>query len=313
MQLLFVNGRLLRSTLFAGAWSAGYATYAMTQRQPFGVLFVTVPPDGVDPNVHPTKSDVRLRHGARVSDRVRRAIVATLERDARTRVGAVLSCAPDAVTSAAGFAHALPFQLTTAGLPETQSVGGAESEQGLRILAQLDDTYILGTDGAALVLVDQHAAHERIAFEEIAARGEGVVRSEPLLVPETIELDAARWERLEAVRADLVAAGLEIEPFGERTYRIVATPAGYGARTFDLRRYVDDLDCDIRGLDARGRAWATLACHSVVRAGERLESAEMSALLARLVRCSNPMHCPHGRPTMVRIEADEIARIFKRM
>jgi DNA mismatch repair protein MutL len=173
---------------------------------------------------------------------------------------------------------------------------------------------VLATDGRALVLVDQHAAHERVAFEAIAERAErGAPASEALLLPYAIELDAQEADRFERSRAALLAAGLDAEPFGERAFRIVATPAGYGARAFDVRAYIADLGDEIAGLDARERVWASLACHSVTRAGERLEHAEMTALLARLVRCKNPMHCPHGRPTIVRIEADAIARMFKRI
>ena len=184
----------------------------------------------------------------------------------------------------------------------------------MRILAQLDDfTFILATDGAALVLIDQHAAHERVAYETIARRAQTSAPSEPLLVPYTVELDAQEAGRLEDARAHLLEAGLEIEPFGERTYRVTATPAGYGARSFDLHAYIDDLADDIPGLSARERVWASLACHSVVRAGDRLEYDEMAALIARLERCANPMHCPHGRPTIVRIEPEAIARLFKRI
>ena len=317
MQVLFVNGRLLRSTLLAGAWSAAYATYAMVGRYPFGVLFVDVPPDHVDPNVHPTKSDVRLRYPEAVHDAVRRGIARTLARDAAARVATALSFAPpqapDATPVAAPFAAA-GFDWYAATHPPYGKTGGnGAAPAELRILAQLDDTYVLATDGSALVLVDQHAAHERVAFEAIAERARsGNVPSEPLLVPYTIELDATEAERFERSRDALLAAGLVAEPFGERCYRIVATPPGYGARAFDVRAYVADLADDVAGLDARERVWASLACHSVVRAGERLEHAEMTALLARLVRCENPMHCPHGRPTIVRIEADAVARMFKR-
>jgi DNA mismatch repair protein MutL len=108
-------------------------------------------------------------------------------------------------------------------------------------------------------------------------------------------------------------AGLEIEPFGERTYRIVATPAGYGARQFDLAGFLDDLTEEPKQRDVRERLWASLACHSVTRAGERLEFAEMAMLLERLQNCENPMHCPHGRPTIVRLDPDAIAKLFKRI
>ena len=322
MQLLFINGRLLRSTLLAGAWTAGYATFALAHRQPFGVLFVDVAPDRVDPNVHPTKSDVRLRHPESVHDAVKRTIVTTLAHDAAGRMRDALAIAPAGISAyrdpadvvAAAPFVAQPFAWATpADATASAGIDFFARASELRILAQLDDTFVLATDGRALVLVDQHAAHERVAFEAIATRAKrGDAASEPLLLPYTIELDAEAALRFERSRIALAEAGLDAEPFGERTYRIVATPAGYGARAFDVRGYIDDLGDDVPGLDARERVWASLACHSVVRAGEALEHAEMSALLARLVRCENPMHCPHGRPTIVRIEASAIARMFKR-
>ncbi|HET9097728.1 MAG TPA: DNA mismatch repair endonuclease MutL, partial [Candidatus Baltobacteraceae bacterium] len=183
LQLLFVNGRLLRSTLLAGAWTAGYATFAMIGRQPYGVLFLTLPPEHVDPNVHPTKSDVRLRYGHQVFDAVKRAIAATL-RDhatARFRDAVTVSPAPQSMDAA------LP-QLQTL----FQHAGSEDPAQpqngGLRVLAQLDNTFILATDGRALVLVDQHAAHERIAYERIVAAAREHAPSEPMLVPATFEL-----------------------------------------------------------------------------------------------------------------------------
>jgi len=325
LQLLFVNGRLLRSTQLAGAWSAGYATYALANRQPFGVLFLEIPAEHVDPNVHPTKSDVRFRRPEAVADLVRRAIRATLGAQAGERLREAVSFAPSSGANGGSGAFRFEFNGTTdhvggvdgaatdgaapAGLAD---YAGVEPER-LQILAQLDETFVLATDGSALVLVDQHAAHERVAFEAIverAARGASV--NEPLLLPYTIELGPDEAERFERSRATLAAGGLEAEPFGERSYRVTATPAGYGARAFDLRGFIADLGEDVPGLDARERVWASLACHSVARAGERLEHAEMTALLARLARCANPMHCPHGRPTIVRIEAEAIARLFKR-
>ncbi len=187
----------------------------------------------------------------------------------------------------------------------------------LRVLAQVDRTYILATDGSAVVLVDQHAAHERIVFEQLQANAARDGASEPLLVPHSFEVDAAQAERLDASLAVLAAGGLAIERFGERAYRITATPARLvhagKARPFDIADFVDGLHDELRGLDAAQRVWASLACHSVVRAGERLEVAEMTTLLERLQTCDNPMHCPHGRPTIVRLEADAVARLFKRL
>jgi len=310
MQLLFVNGRLLRSTLLAGAWSAGYSTFALAGRQPYGVLFLDLPPESVDPNVHPTKSDVRLRHPERATDVVKRALAATLTSDAAARLRSAISFAPASYQAPAETRNGR--EATLEGAAFSFAAPAQTDERAARVLAQLDDTYILALDGDALVLVDQHAAHERIAYEAIARRAQDRSPSEPLLVPYAVELEPGDAPRFEALREALAEAGFAAEPFGELAYRIVATPAGYGARPFDLRPFLADAGDEIAGLSPRERVWATLACHSVVRAGERLEFAEMSALLARLALCENPMHCPHGRPTIVRIAADEVARMFKR-
>jgi DNA mismatch repair protein MutL len=303
LQLLFVNGRLLRSAILAGAWSSGYSTFAMIGRHPYGVLHLDLPPDQVDPNVHPTKSDVRLRYGAQVFETVRRTIAATLTGNAaqRLREHTGTPAAPGI-----SFAPASLFDET----PASQAI---PPDRALRVLAQLDRTFILAADGDALLLLDQHAAHERIAYEAIAASARGRTSSEPLLVPQTVELDPARSAVLDRTIEALREGGLEIEPFGERTYRIVATPFGYGARSFDLAGFIDDLSDEPKQRDVRERVWASLACHSVTIAGERLEFDEMRMLVDRLQSCENPMHCPHGRPTMVRLGSDEIARMFKRV
>jgi DNA mismatch repair protein MutL len=308
MQVLFVNRRLLRSTLLSGAWTAGYSTFAMTGRHPYGVLFLDLPPDHVDPNVHPTKSDVRLRYANQTFDAVRKAIVTTLRDHATARfnetTGApAVSLGPS--DSAAG---------STASLFESQA-GDPEDVPGrrLRVLAQLHRTFVLASDGEGLLLVDQHAAHERIVYETIVERAGRGAPSEPLLAPLLIELDAGQRAALERTRDILREGGLELEPFGETTYRIVATPAGYGTRPFDLRGLLEDLVDDPKARDVRERVWASLACHSVTVAGERLDPDEMTTLVDRLQQCVNPMHCPHGRPTMVRLTADEIARMFKRL
>lgn len=313
MQLLFVNGRLLRSTLLAGAWTAGYATFAMAGRHPYGVIFLELPPDAVDPNVHPTKSDVRLRFASQVFDAVRRAIGATLHAHATKRFRA------ETGGSAVGGISPAPGE-TDAGLAHVQSLFGdvsgdpdAVPGRRLRVLAQLDRTFILASDGEVLLLVDQHAAHERIAYESIVERARDGAPSEPLLVPLVVELDGERSVALERSLETLREGGLDIEGFGERTYRIVATPAGYGARTFDLADFLDDLTADPKRRDVRERIWASLACHSVTVAGERLEPDEMTTLVDRLQLCANPMHCPHGRPTMVRLGPNDIARMFKRV
>ncbi|MGR4064762.1 MAG: DNA mismatch repair endonuclease MutL [Vulcanimicrobiaceae bacterium] len=313
LQLLFVNGRLLRSTLLSGAWTAGYSTFAMIGRHAYGVLFLELPPDHVDPNVHPTKSDVRLRFGATVFDAARRAITGTLRSHAARRFAE--NVGPNGVT-----AFSLAPAAQTGGVVTAQSLfDGAEAAaedvpgRRLRVLTQLDRTYVLASDGYMLLLVDQHAAHERVAYEAIVANAKRRAPSEPLLVPQTIELDTAAAAALDRVLDVVREGGLDIETFGDRTYRIVATPAGFGSRPFDLPGFLADLTDAPKQRDVRERIWASLACHSVTVAGERLEFDEMTTLVDRLQACANPMHCPHGRPTMVAVRPEEIARMFKRI
>jgi DNA mismatch repair protein MutL len=187
----------------------------------------------------------------------------------------------------------------------------------LRVLAQVDRTFILATDGEAVVLIDQHAAHERVVYEELMTNVERAAPGEPLLVPYTFEVRPDQQRALESSREALVASGLVVEPFGERAYRVVATPAhtthAGRTRAFDIADFLECLDDDGPALDARHAVWASLACHSVARAGDPLVHAEMVTLLERLQRCANPMHCPHGRPTIVRLEPEAIARLFKRI
>ncbi len=302
MQLLFVNGRLLRSTMLSGAWNAGYATFAMTGRQPYGVLFLDVPPQHVDPNVHPTKSDVRLRFSTQAFDAVKKSIAQTLHAHAARRftaAAAISAAPPQSAEQFAGWAMPL-------------AEFSDDAPQALRVLAQLDKTYILATDGSAAILVDQHAAHERIAYESIAAAANAARPGEPLLVPLTLELDAAQYDALSRVLPALHEAGVEIEPFGDRAFRLVAAPSAFDAHAIDLHGFIGELMQRSRERDVREAVWASIACHSVVRAGESLEHAEMTTLIARLQRCRNPMHCPHGRPTIVRLEAPDLAKLFKR-
>jgi DNA mismatch repair protein MutL len=317
-QVLFVNGRLLRSTLVSGAWSAAYRTFAMVGRYPYGVLYLRVPPDEVDQNVHPTKSDVRLRHGDRVLAAVRDAIGSALRSGAAERLQRAISFAPpERANGGAPPSAQIDWADSFAPAAAAAAANAGAEKKTLRVLAQVDRTFILASDGDAVVLIDQHAAHERIVFEQLSANARAHAAAEPLLLPYTFEVRPEEAEKLDATLDALAAGGLHIEPFGERAYRVTATPARlvHAGRTrpFDVAEFVECLSDDVRGLDADQRVWASLACHSVVTAHEKLEYPEMTALVERLQRCENPMHCPHGRPTIVRLEADAIARLFKRV
>jgi DNA mismatch repair protein MutL len=315
-QVLFVNGRLLRSTLLSGAWTAAYRTFAMSGRYPYGVLFVEIAPDAVDPNVHPTKSDVRLLFGERVQAAVRGAMADALHAAATARLERAISFAPP-ITPPLGppdeRVDAPPLRLAWG---DEVSPLDAAVVPALRVLAQVDRTYLLATDGEAVVLIDQHAAHERVVYEELIANATAAAPAQPLLVPLTFEVRPDQARALESSRDALTASGLVIEPFGEHAYRITAVPghtthAGK-TRAFDVAGFLDALDDEHRPADDRHNVWASLACHSVARAGDPLAAAEWTVLLERLQGCANPMHCPHGRPTIVRLEPPAIARLFKR-
>jgi DNA mismatch repair protein MutL len=312
-QIVFVNGRLLRSTILSGAWSAAYRTFAMVGRHPYGVLYVSVPPNELDPNVHPTKSDVRLRFGDRVVAVVKEAIASGLRGAAVERLERAISFAPQPVGGGSG----TPAWADSFVADEPDADVAQAPAEGLRVLAQIDRTFILATDGDAVVLIDQHAAHERVVYEQLAANARQGTAAEPLLIPHTFEVGPDQAERLEATLEALAAGGLHVERFGERAFRVTATPARLvhagRSRSFDFDDFVECLADEPRGLDADQRVWASLACHSVARAGDVLSPVEMTALVERLGRCENPMHCPHGRPTVVRLDAERIARFFKRL
>jgi DNA mismatch repair protein MutL len=249
-----------------------------------------------------------LRHGDRVVAAVKDALTTALRRGAVERLERSISFAPPRRDGAPPVV--VEWSDSFAVVPD-------DAQPALRVLAQVDRTFILATDGHAIVLVDQHAAHERIVFEQLRANANAAAPSEPLLVPHAFEVGPEAAERLDASLEALASAGLAIDRFGERTYRITATPARLvhagKTRTFDVAEFIDGLSDDVRGLDTAQRVWASLACHSVARAGDRLELAEMTVLVERLQRCENPMHCPHGRPTIVRLEPDALARLFKRL
>jgi DNA mismatch repair protein MutL len=309
-QIFFVNGRLVRSSALAASWSAAYASFGMTGRYPFGVIRVDLPPEDVDVNVHPTKTEVRFRFSPAVFDAVRAAVSRTLRRVEPVRA------APSPILSALGISFSPPADDAT----EPVEYGSAQPElapspERFRVLGQIDQTYIAASDGASLMLIDQHAAHERIAFEVLLAGTGATDITAPMLFPTVVELTPDRAAVLDEHREELAAAGVEVERFGEDAYRIASLPAGYEKRRFDLAGVLDDLVADEtgrQGLDHRHRLLASIACHSVVRAHEPLALQEQVALLERLRACDDPHTCPHGRPTMLRLDAATLAKAFKR-
>jgi len=353
MQYLFVNGRPVRDRLLAGAVRAAYADFLARDRHPVVALFVELPPDQVDVNVHPAKSEVRFRDAGLVRGLLvgalkhalagagfRAATTPGLDALAALRPG-MLPAQPAAAGGAwpsfpghaharAGFAEALgaaalsfqaPLGAAPLSAPAAAPPPGATEAASFPLgvaRAQLFETYILAQTADGIVVVDQHAAHERLVYErikaELAAQG---VRRQALLIPEIVELDEARAGRLLARADDLLRLGLAIEGFGRGAIAVREVPALLG--TVDAAGLVRDLADE---LEEHGDALAlgerladicsTMACHGSVRAGRRLSPEEMNALLRRMEATPHSGQCNHGRPTWVELKLADIERLFGR-
>jgi DNA mismatch repair protein MutL len=318
-QVFFVNGRLVRSSALGSAWQAGAGTFGMGGRYPYGVVRIDVPAEDVDVNVHPTKSEVRFRFGKAVFDAVRRAVARTMRRSTPERAApmpvlSALGIEEDAFTRESVDASAAALDAFAADVAPHAALPFV-GHGTMRVFGQIDNTYIAASDGASLILIDQHAAHERIAYEALVAGSGAPDASAPMLFPTVVELTPDRAAAMHEHQDELTAAGVVIESFGENAFRISALPAGFGNRRFDLAGVIDDLADDAGGRDSSDRRlklFASIACHSVVRAHEPLALQEQVVLWERLRACREPHTCPHGRPTTMRLDVATLAKAFKR-
>ncbi|MGF1501328.1 MAG: DNA mismatch repair endonuclease MutL [Paracoccaceae bacterium] len=351
-QHLFVNGRPVRDRLLVGALRAAYADHLPRDRHAVAALFLDCAPDRVDVNVHPAKAEVRFRAPGIVRGLVisgighalagaghrsgRQVSEAALGRavegpDRGWRGPALWSPAPG--VRAAWTAAQAPLGLAEAAAPAlrppepgepaetdaTAEPAGAAADHPLGLArGQLHGTYIIAETADGIVLVDQHAAHERLVYERLKAeRTAGGVRAQALLVPEVVALSDDAAERVVAAAEALAALGLEVEPFGGRAVCVRAVPALLGETdpAALLRDLADELseegtaDGLARRLDA---VLARIACHHSVRAGRRLSLAEMNALLREIEATPHSGQCNHGRPTYVRLPLARIETLFGR-
>src|SRR5215813_1074024 len=353
-QYLFVNGRPVRDKLLIGVVRAAYADYLPRDRHPIVALFVTLDPREVDVNVHPAKAEVRFRDGGLVRGVLIRALQEALSREgqrAATTGGSATVAAfrpaalprrgtwdwrqsparpidPRGVPLAArglaapGLAEAAQAAFDVGGPAADARVDVAEPDLLDRPLgaarAQVHETYIVAQTREGIVIVDQHAAHERIVYERLKAAlaSTGIAR-QILLIPEIVELDPADVERLNARADELIRYGLAIEPFGPGAVAVRETPSLLGAI---------DAQALVRNLAEHMAEWdealplerrlmhvaATMACYGSVRAGRRLKGEEMNALLREMEATPNSGQCNHGRPTYVELKLTDIERLFGR-
>jgi DNA mismatch repair protein MutL len=328
-QYLVVNRRPVRDKLLVGAVRGAYQDVLARDRHPMVALFVDGPPEEIDVNVHPAKAEVRFRDAALVRGLIvgalRNALAAAGHRASSTvAAGAVAAFRPGSGISAPSFAFPLPPTPSLAlaesandFLRPTEEAPATETRLG-SARAQLHRTYILAETSTGIVLVDQHAAHERLVYERMkeALAAQGVAR-QALLLPEVVELDETGAARL-AVRAEELAEfGLVLEPFGSGAVVVREVPAllpglDVGALVRDLADELAEWGDTLALKERIETVCGTLACHTSVRAGRHLSPPEMDALLRQMEATPNSGQCNHGRPTYIALDLADIERLFGR-
>ncbi len=357
-QYLFVNGRPVKDRLLVGAVRGAYADLMARDRHAVVALFIELPGEEVDVNVHPAKTEVRFRDPQLVRGMIvsglRRAIDASGHRSAQSADASAMKLwqregdrssplpfARDVNDVPAAYHAQFPAEHSGAalhaparrfaGFTDLAPLSARAEEAAIPILTeaplgvargQISATYIVAEAADGLVLIDQHAAHERLVLERIragasAAGTGGGVAAQRLLLPDVVELDEVACDRLGARATELAAFGLDIERFGPAAMLVRATPALLGA--VDSVRLLTDIADDLAAHDAPlslperiDHVAATMACHGSVRAGRILSVAEMNALLREMEATPHSGQCNHGRPTWVKLGHGDIEKLFGR-
>jgi DNA mismatch repair protein MutL len=307
----FVNGRWVQDRMLPAAVLQAYHTLLPAGRFPWSFLWIDLPLDAVDVNVHPAKIEVRFRDPDRVFRLVQRAAHRALRQTAPRVFQSVAS--PMAPVS-------MPARPLPPGEPADVLPKPSGEEAGLpplRVIGQLQATYIVAEGPDGLYLLDQHAAHERVLYEELMARRqEGPLPAQPLLQPVLLEVSPEEGSLLEEHQETLRELGLWIEPFGPRAVRVRAIPAVLSAEA--IRAVIQDLLFDLhearRPMEAALEArWIRSICkRAAVKAGQVLGMEQMQHLVRALERCAMPWTCPHGRPTVLRFPLGQLAHQFGR-
>jgi len=325
LQFLFVNGRPVRDRLLIGALRAAYGDTLRRDRFPFAVLFIEVPVQEVDVNVHPAKSEVRFRDAAGM-----RSLLVRTVREALTKAGfaPVTSRLPDYFEApqpaqnfgGQGFAEN-PQAAFDAFAPSAREYKTGLSEVNYPLgaaRAQLHATYILSETPEGMILIDQHAAHERIVYEKLKAAYEAKdIARQILLVPEVVNLNPAQCDALLSRAEDLERWGFVIESFGHDAVIVREVPSILGISDTPrlLRALADEVLSFEESSRAQDRLWAiasSIACHGSVRAGRVLKLDEMNALLREMEATPLAATCNHGRPTYIHLAKDDLDKLFSR-
>jgi DNA mismatch repair protein MutL len=333
-QFAYVNGRYVRDKVITHAARSAYEDLLHGQRQPVYVLHLQIDPTRVDVNVHPTKIEVRFRDSREVHQAVRRAVESALSAPRAAAAGSAQVAVPLPAAIPAWRQPAIPFVAqesagwgaTPALLPAAgvapQPTGAPQAPAGDwplgRAIAQLQGIYILAENAQGLVVVDMHAAHERIVYERLKSQLDAqAIRSQPLLIPATFAATPAEVATAEGSQAALEALGLQITPFTPRTLAVRAVPATLAqGDAVELARSVLAELAQHEGSSvverARNELLATMACHGAVRANRRLTLEEMNALLRQMEETERSDQCNHGRPTWRQLTLRELDSLFLR-
>jgi len=328
LQYLFVNGRHVRDRLVAHAVRSAYDDVLHGQRQPVYALFLRIAPSLVDVNVHPTKVEVRFRDGRALHQAVLHAVEAALAlprsgdplaQPASTQAPATHALWPPHAPAQGALSLPLATRLQAfEPLPGWPGTAAAASDWPLgRALAQLGGAYVLAENAQGLIIVDMHAAHERIVYEQLKSRGEADLQAQPLLVPVTFGASAAEVATAQAHERALLALGLDVTPLGAASLAIRSRPAALpDADVVELTRAVlaelEQTDSSRVVQRARDDLLATMACHAAVRANRHLTIEEMNALLRQMEATERSDQCNHGRPTWRQVTLKELDALFLR-
>ncbi|MFL6761954.1 MAG: DNA mismatch repair endonuclease MutL [Sphingomicrobium sp.] len=333
-QYLFVNSRPVKDRLLVGALRAAYRDLIPRDRHPIAALFVDVPLEEVDVNVHPAKTEVRFRDPSAVRGIIIGGLRHALDEESQRSAAREQVAAPLMWTRSDSYEPQRGIGLGIPGTRQQQRqfqpvtfVPQARAEKAIEPVptyplgvarGQVAATYIVAEAEDGLVIVDQHAAHERLVLERMrAARDGGTVARQALLIPEVVELEEPDCDRLEGAAGELSAMGLELERFGPTAMLVRSVPAALGktdpaALLADLAGEIAELGGPMSLRDKLDHVAATIACHGSVRAGRVLSVAEMNALLREMEITPRSGQCNHGRPTWVKLGHGEIEKLFGR-
>jgi len=344
-QNVYVNRRVVKDRTIAHAIIDAYSVASIKERSPEVHLFIDMPHDAVDVNVHPTKAEVRFRDQSYIHELIRRTLGDVLGRGPAPELQLEAPAGFERVASTLPLPHSYPSTFPsrwtdplrppfapirdsglapTAGseLAPTRDSAFAPTGEAIRpmtALGQFRDTFIIAIDDEGIAIIDQHVAHERVLFERITERlTRGALESQRLLVPMLVDLPPAARQALTSHAADLERLGFELEEFGGEAIRVTACPAllEREACAAALRSLSQDLEGLDRGsgVDAAiKRIAATTACHAAVKANYPLTHEKMAHILEELRRTAYSTICPHGRPVMLRITRREVEKNFQRI